>query len=83
MLNPPKSLSRSVPRHERVIRVLVALSLGPLGAVRGCGGGTVCDCTNYDAGDGEALTCTPPQLDAGCRLIGQPSGPLWPPSLDA
>lgn len=76
---------------DRVLRFVSALSMGGLGAVRGCGGGTIthCNCP-VEAGvvvtDAElgSAACTSNELDAGCTttVTGIPSGPLPPPELD-
>jgi hypothetical protein len=84
------------PRHtrspfERAMRFVTALSMGSVGAVRGCGGGgTVSNCQcAIDAGDevargGPGRACSGAELDAGCRtqVISNGAGPLMPPELE-
>lgn len=76
---------------DRVLRFVGALSMGGLGAVRGCGGGSITNCNcPLEAGvvvtDAELASqaCTSNELDAGCTttVTGIPSGPMPPPELD-
>jgi hypothetical protein len=75
-----------VTATSRAVRFVAMLSAGSMGAVRGCGGGSVCSCPVDDGGGvrfalGGSGECTPAQTDAGCRTEGVPSGPLPPPEL--
>jgi len=85
-----KGGSRRSSRFDHAVRFVSALSMGGLGAARGCGGGTItyCECLSGSAGsDGgpgrSSRACTSSELDAGCNTItrGEPSGPLPPPEL--
>lgn len=75
---------------DHVLRFVTALSMGGLGAVRGCGGGTITACScpaeaGVEVTDAEVASaaCTGRELDAGCQTVmwGVPSGPLPPPEL--
>ncbi|MFO0559295.1 MAG: hypothetical protein U0269_14865 [Polyangiales bacterium] len=69
---------------DHVLRFVTALSMGGLGAMRGCGGGAIaCNCPS----DGSVQTvsrtyCSASQQDAGCTTYVEGVGPLPPPSLD-
>jgi hypothetical protein len=78
-------------RIRHVLRVVSALSMGGLGAVRGCGTSVVVSCQcPADASrvviDGARATgpCVAEELDAGCLTtqIGSGAGPLAPPEFD-
>ncbi|MBL8683948.1 MAG: hypothetical protein JNK05_32550 [Myxococcales bacterium] len=71
---------------DRVVRFVSALSMGGLGAVRGCGGGgSACLCptdSGYVIDAAVSTACTAAETDAGCSTLVSGSGPLPPPELD-
>lgn len=78
----PQAHARRSGRVDHVVRFVTALSMGGLGAVRGCGGGSACVCP-ADAGVAQSsnAVCSASEQDAGCNTIGFGAGPLAPPEL--
>lgn len=78
----PQGPARRATRVDHVVRFVSALSMGGLGAVRGCGGGSACSCP-ADAGVAQSTNavCNDTEQDAGCTTIGFGAGPLAPPEL--
>ena len=78
----PLAHPRRSARVDHVVRFVTALSMGGLGAVRGCGAGSACSCP-ADAGVAQSTNavCNDTERDAGCTTIGFGAGPLAPPEL--
>ncbi len=69
-------------RLDHALRVVAALSLGSLGAARGCGATVSCRCALSDGGISmTSQSCLPSQEEAGCHTQVNPGRPLAPPEL--